>query len=257
VYDALVARRRAAPILAIALAVVAVAFALRALPAARLALGHMAHWLRGAGALGVAVYVAVFVAANVVLIPGAWFAAAAGFVYGPIRGGLLALPTGLLGCCTTFVVGRYLARGWVARRTAASPRLAAVDEAVAQGGARVVLLLRLSLPHNVLNYALAASRVTPRDYITGSAAGLLPITFLFAYGGSLAADASNLADAGRARLGPWVWVLPSVALLAGVAVSVMLTRAARAALRRRRAHDAAGRDAQGGTRSAVAGDGRP
>ena len=70
-----------------------------------------------------------------------------------------------------------LARRWVEGRVKRSPRFRAIDEAVASGGFRLVLLLRLSplVPFNLLNYMLGLTRVSTRDYILGSVIGMAPM----------------------------------------------------------------------------------
>ena len=100
-----------------------------------------------------------------------------------------------------FVLGRTVARGWIARRIAGSPRFAAVDEAIGENGFRIVLLLRLSplFPFNLLNYALGLTRLSLRDYVVASALGMLPGTILYVYLGSLVTSASESPPAGAKR----------------------------------------------------------
>ena len=60
------------------------------------------------------------------------------------------------------------------------PRFAALDKAVGERGALVVLLTRLSpaFPFTLLNYALGLTRVRLRTYVFVSWLGMMPGTLL-------------------------------------------------------------------------------
>lgn len=193
----------------------------------------LVEWIRAAGPAGILVYSLVYVAATLLLLPGSLLTAGAGFVYGPLVGTLLVSPVSVTAASLAFFLGRFVARAWVARRIATNPRFAAIDEAVAQSGSRVVILLRLSpiLPFNLLNYALGLTRVRGRDYLVGSVIGMLPGTFLYVYLGSLVVSASELASGVHSGGGPWGQALYCGGLAATVAATVAITHLARRALR--------------------------
>lgn len=190
-------------------------------------------WIRAAGAGGVAVYAAVYVAATLLLLPGSVLTAGAGFAYGPLWGTLLASPVSVLAATLAFVLGRTVARGWVARRMSGAPRFAAVDEAIGQSGLKIVLLLRLSplFPFSLLNYGLGLTRVRLRDYVLGSFLGMLPGTALYVYLGSLVTSASELVS-GRSSGGGAGQTLYWAGLVATLAVTMIVARIARRALHR-------------------------
>lgn len=220
------------PLVGIVAAVVALAIASR-LPVAALAVG-LVDWARGAGVAGAVVFALVYVAATVAMVPGSLLTLGAGFVYGPIVGTLLVSPVSVAGATCAFLLGRSTARAWVARRVAATPRFAAIDHAVERDGFRIVALLRLSpiVPFNLLNYALALTRVRLRDYVLASWLGMLPVTVLYVYFGSLLTNASQIAS-GAARGGsPATRALYWVGLAATVAAVWLVTRTARLALDR-------------------------
>jgi uncharacterized membrane protein YdjX (TVP38/TMEM64 family) len=139
----------------------------------------------------------------------------------------------VLAATTAFLLGRTIARDWVARRLGQDPRLAAIDAAVGQSGFKIVLLLRLSplFPFNVLNYTLGLTRVRLRDFVLGSWIGMLPGTALYVYIGSLVTSASELASGARPSSGVAGRVLLVVGLVATLAVVVLVTRIARKALK--------------------------
>lgn len=200
-----------------------------------LPLGHWASqfvdWMRGAGLAGAIAYAVVYVLATVLMLPGSLLTAGAGLAYGPWWGTLLVSPVSVAAATLTFVLGRTVARAWIARRTEADPKFRAIDAAIGRHGFKIVALLRLSplFPFNVLNYALGLTGVRLRDYALGSFVGMLPGTFLYVYLGSLVGDVAALSqgtsDAGTARQ-----MLSFVGLAATIIVTMYVTRLARRAL---------------------------
>ena len=219
-------RRAGGFVLLVSLAIVA-AFAL---PVSHWAVQFVA-WIRGAGAWGVAAYAGVYIAAAILLLPGSLLTAGAGLAYGPFWGTLLVSPVSVTAATLAFLLGRTSLRGWIARRTSADPRFAAVDAAVAQSGFRIVLLLRLSpvFPFNVLNYALGLTAVRLRDFVLASFVGMLPGTFLFVYLGSLVGDVAALGT-GSSEGGGARQALTGSGLVTTVVVTVYITRIAKRAL---------------------------
>src|SRR5262249_27891263 len=115
---------------------------------------------------------------------------------------------------------------------AGNPRFLALDQAVAAGGFKIVLLTRLSplFPFTLLNYAFGLTMVRFRDYVFASWIGMLPGTVMYDYLGSTVKELADIAarkvDGGPARL-----VLFFVGLAATVVVTVYVTALARRALR--------------------------
>lgn len=204
---------------------------LRALDVPRLLL-QFVEWVRGAGALGSLAFGAMYVLSAILLLPASILTLGAGFVWGPMLGLAIVLPSATVAATAAFLLGRTGARGWVQRKVANNARFAAIDAAVAQGGFRLVLLLRLSplFPFNLLNYMLGVTRVSLRDYVLGSLIGMAPGTLLYLYLGSLVTSASQLLSGERPSAGPLGTTLYVLGLLATVGVTVWVTRTARAAL---------------------------
>lgn len=194
------------------------------------------EWIQGLGPWGPAIFVALYVVATVLLLPAFVLTLGAGAVYGVIQGSLLVSIGATLGATFAFFIGRYLARDWVSKRIDGNATFMALDEAVGQEGWKIVGLTRLSpaLPFVLQNYAYGLTRVTPRDYILASWIGMTPGILMYAYLGSLAGDLATLGASGRVRT-PAEWALYVVGLLATVAVTVYVTRLARAALKQRMA----------------------
>ena len=187
--------------------------------------------LRALGGWGMAAFVGVYVLACVFLLPGSILTLGAGAVFGLPVGFALTSVASTLGATASFMLGRFAARDWVARRASSSPRFAAIYTAVGREGWRMVGLLRLSpvFPFNLLNYALGLTRVRLRDYVIASWIGMMPGTLLYVWLGAAAGDVARLAGGHRSRQ-PVEWVFLGAGLLATVWVSVRVTRIARAAL---------------------------
>ncbi len=214
-------------------AVLAVAIVGRGLESRALLESALA-WIVGLGVWGPAIFVLLYVAATVLLLPAVVLTLGAGAVFGVVWAFAAVSVGATLGAVAAFLVGRYLARDWVARRVAASPKLGAIDEAVAREGWKIVALTRLSpaFPFVLLNYAFGLTRVSLRHYVPATFIGMMPGIALYAYVGSLAGDVAAAAAGGRARA-PWEWALYALGFLATLAVTVYVTRLARAALDRR------------------------
>jgi uncharacterized membrane protein YdjX (TVP38/TMEM64 family) len=215
----------------VAAVVVALAAAVAVLPVREWLVAFLG-WSRGLGVWGPIALAGLYGVACVLFLPGSLLTLGAGFAFGLVRGLLAAMAGSLLGAAAAFLLGRTVARRWVEGRVAANPRFRAVDEAVGREGFKIVLLTRLSpvFPFNLLNYAFGVTRVSFRDYFFASWLGMFPGTVMYVYLGSAAQSLAELA-AGSGGGATAQRVLLGVGLLATVAVTVVITRIARRALR--------------------------
>ena len=190
-------------------------------------------WVRGAGAVGIASYFATYAVGSVLLAPIVVMSALGGFLFGPWLGLAVTSPANAVGATLAFVVGRSLLQRWIAPVIAANPRVAAIDRAVGKQGVRLTLMLRLSpvLPHNMLNFAMATTRVRVRDFALGTWIGAIPITTVQVLAGARARDLTE-AVSGRAGLGAWSYVLTGVGLAVTALVIWLIARAANRELTR-------------------------
>lgn len=215
----------------VALGALAVATGTLDLPRRALSL---VSWSRDSGVAGALVYAAAYVASTVLLLPASILTLGAGFAWGPVVGVAIVSPVSVLAATAAFALGRTLLRARVERRVAQDPRFAAIDRAVGDNGLKLVLLLRLSpvLPFNLLNYALALTRVSLRDYVLGSALGMFPATVLYVYLGSLVTNGAALLAGELPAAGAAGTALYWGGLLASILVVVQVTRVARTELRK-------------------------
>jgi uncharacterized membrane protein YdjX (TVP38/TMEM64 family) len=189
------------------------------------------QWIADLGPTGPILFVALYIAACVLLLPGSVLTLGAGVVFGLVQGFIAVSVGATLGATCAFLVGRYLARDWVAAKIAGNEKFRAVDDAVAREGWKIVFLTRLSpvFPFNILNYAFGLTKVGLKDFFLASWIGMIPGTIMYVYIGSLAGDLAGLGAGGRERTAG-EWALYGVGFLATVAVTVVVTRLARKAL---------------------------
>ncbi len=186
--------------------------------------------ISGLGPWGPVIFVLIYIAATVFFLPGSVLTLGAGAVFGVAWGSVYVSIASTLGATAAFLVGRYLARAWVAKKIEGNASFAAIDRAVAAEGWKIVGLTRLSpvFPFALLNYAFGLTRVTLRDYVIASWIGMMPGTVMYVYVGSLA----RVGAAGEKK-SPAELALYGVGLLATLAVTVFITRIARRALAKR------------------------
>ncbi|MGF1520481.1 MAG: TVP38/TMEM64 family protein [Nodosilinea sp.] len=190
-------------------------------------------WIDQLGAIAPLAFILLYIVITVAFVPASVVTLGAGVVFGVVKGSALVFVGAMLGATAAFLVGRYLARGWVARKISNNPKFQAIDDAIARDGRKIIFLLRLSpvFPFNLLNYSLGLSQISLKDYVIGSV-GMLPGTIMYVYLGSLVGNLATLgADSSQPSEAATVqWIIRIVGLIATVAVTLYVTRIARRAL---------------------------
>ena len=135
-----------------------------------LALAQQAHsspWV--AAALLVA-----YVLGGFVLLPLTFLIALTAALFAPLVAIPLALAGALASGAVTFAIGRKLEQRWLRRITGS--RFEILAKRLERRGLLAVLLVRLLpvAPYTIVNVAAAASRIGWRDFLLGTALGLLP-----------------------------------------------------------------------------------
>lgn len=141
--------------------------------------------MEAAGAWGPFLFVLVYAVLTVLLVPGSPLTVAAGVLFGPYLGTGLVVVGATLGATGAFLWGRRLGRRAVARLT--GDRFERVDDWLRHRGLLAVLYVRLVpvLPFNLLNPTAGITDITLRDFVVGTAIGIVPGTFAYAaLGGS-------------------------------------------------------------------------
>lgn len=196
------------------------------------AIPRFAGWIEGLGFWAPVIFIAAYAASVVALVPASILTLAAGAIFGLLKGTVYTFIAATLGAIGAFLVARHLARGVVSQRIAQNPRFASIDRAIGGQGLKVVFLLRLSpvFPFSLLNYALGLTGVRLRDYALASL-GMIPATLLYVYYGKLIGDVAALAGGAAVERDAAYWAVLIAGLIATVAVTTIVTRAARRALK--------------------------
>jgi uncharacterized membrane protein YdjX (TVP38/TMEM64 family) len=148
------------------------------------------------GTLGPLVFMAVFITGFFIPGPEILFAALGAMLFGRLPGFVYAYVASMLGTTITFALVRYTAQDYMQRAMRDRfARLQALDDRLASHGIRTVVFLRLVLfLAPPLNWTLGASRVSLRDYVAGTALGILPGLTLTSYLADAIAQAGSVTE---------------------------------------------------------------
>ena len=140
--------------------------------------------VRGKGAAGELLYLAVGGLACAVAVPRHFVSFFGGYAFGVGLGTLLALFATEIGCALTFFYARLIGRPLVSARFGV--RVQRVDDFLSANPFSMTLLIRLLPVGNNFATSLAAgvSRVPARPFLLGSFLGYVPQTLVFALAGS-------------------------------------------------------------------------
>ncbi len=188
--------------------------------------------LRDLGPAGMAPFALCYAVATVFLLPSTPFPLAAGFLYGPWIGFVVALSGELAGAILAWHAGRTFLRNRAKRLVERSPVLSALGDALAEGGFRLLLLVRLSpvFPFGPLNYALGLFGVEPRRYLVATTLGVSPACLFLTWTGSTLPRLQAVLEGEEGLGNAWgYWV---GLLVTGIAV-IAVTHATREALNKR------------------------
>jgi uncharacterized membrane protein YdjX (TVP38/TMEM64 family) len=115
-------------------------------------------------------------------LPGLPITLAGGVLFGPFWGVVYAALGSTFGAGLVFLVTRYLARDWVAKKLAGT-RLMSLDDKVARHGWKIVAFTRLIpvFSFSLLNYAFGLTRISFWPYLAATFVCTLPYTIAFVY----------------------------------------------------------------------------
>lgn len=149
----------------------------------RLNLALLDDAVQKADGWGPLLFMLIYAVAAVLLLPGSLLTFAGGALFGPIAGTFYNLTGATLGATLAFLVARYLASEWVARK--AGGRIRQILDGAEQEGWRFVAFTRLVplFPFFLLNYALGLTRIRLAHYVLATCLFMLPATFALTYVG--------------------------------------------------------------------------
>jgi uncharacterized membrane protein YdjX (TVP38/TMEM64 family) len=223
-------RARSARLIVIAVLIVLAVSLFFVLPVDEL-LRAFTEWSQQYRLIGGVALIGLYVVATVAGVPGLILTLAAGFLFGVVWGTVVVSAGSVLGATAAFLVGRFVARDWVAERIGPSDRVRAIDRAVGRSGFKIVLLTRLSpvFPFNLLNYLFGLTDVRVRDYVLASWIGMLPATVLYVSLGTTIQNTAQLV-AGEFDGGVGQLVLLWGGLAAALVVAALVARIAQRAI---------------------------
>jgi uncharacterized membrane protein YdjX (TVP38/TMEM64 family)/rhodanese-related sulfurtransferase len=163
-------------------------------------------------------FMAAFAVGTVLFVPGSIFGLAGGVLFGPLWGSAWNVIGGTVGATLAYLIARYAAGDWVARKTGG--RLKTIIEGAEAEGWRFVALTRLVpiIPFNLLNYALGLTHIRLAPYVLATLVCMAPGASAYAW----------LGHAGRAAIAgesdAVSYALLGVAVFALIALAPRLVR---------------------------------
>jgi uncharacterized membrane protein YdjX (TVP38/TMEM64 family) len=202
------------------LAIVAAAVGLRE----HITIDNIERTVRSLGPWGPVAFIAIYLVAPALFLPGAPLTIAAGVLFGPIWGTVYTICGATGGATIAFLVARYLGREWVERRTSGS--VARIKAGVEDEGWKFVAFTRLVpiFPFNVLNYAFGLTNIGLLPYAVASFVFMLPATAAYVYLGYAGREA---AGGGRDVVSKALIALALLAVVAMIPTVLKRVRAAR------------------------------
>ncbi|HSO63678.1 MAG TPA: VTT domain-containing protein, partial [Ornithinibacter sp.] len=154
-------------------------------------------FIASTGAWGPLVYVVLHVLLTLVPVSKNLLAGVAGALFGLAGGIALSWVASMLSALVTVVLARRLGREAVAQMT--GPRIERVEDILRRQGLLAVVIARVTpvIPFTVVNYGAGVSAVSMRDFLLGTAVGIVPGTVGYAaLGASAGQDATTFVAAG-------------------------------------------------------------
>lgn len=184
----------------VGLAVAAIAISLLLATSSELSPTGLRDSVADLGWLAPVAFVLLYVVLTVALFPGAVTTSAAGLLFGAVGGTVVSVIGGTIGGTLAFLIGRRLGRRQVEQLGAR--RVATLDDFLSRRGFASVLTVRLIplFPFNLVNYAAGVTALSTRDYVLGTALGVIPGSFAYAALGGSLEDPSSPAFLGAVAL---------------------------------------------------------
>lgn len=162
------------------------------------------------------VWALVFTVGAVVAVPASAGWASAGFLFGPVRGLIVAWVAMGVWSTLDFALARRWFRDAIATRVAGDPRMSRLDRWIAERGPMAVVLLRLSpaSPFHIVSFALGCTPIRPGAHLAGTMLGAALPVGLYVFGGASVPALSSMDGAG---------VLDPTAAAVGLGATVVAT----------------------------------
>ncbi len=148
------------------------------------ALKQLEPWLVSLGPWGPLVFVALYVGASILALPGSVLTLAGGVMFGAFWGTFWVSLASTLAAGTCFLIARYFARKDLENSLRNNPAFQKLDALTEKNGVLIVALTRLVplFPFNLLNYGFGLTKVSFFSYLLTSWLCMLPGTVLYVVG---------------------------------------------------------------------------
>ena len=198
------------------------------------ALEHVSAWLGGLGVIGAALFAVLIAASSLCLLPASPFIIAASAVFGFSLGLLTSAVGIILGASSGYLLSRLFLRKDLADQLKERPTFKAIDQAIAEEGWKIVLLLRLCpIPFGLANYLYGLTAIPFLPYLLTSFLGAVPGLILFSHLGSAGKAGLQALASGNLNKGVGEIALLALSVAATVVLVVLLPRLARRVLEKR------------------------
>jgi uncharacterized membrane protein YdjX (TVP38/TMEM64 family) len=146
-------------------------------------------------ASAVAIYIVTYCLIVAASLPGAAIMTlTGGFLFGPLLGTVYVNLGATTGATVAFLVARYLLHDWVEAKFGS--KLNPIQEGIAKNAFSYLLTARLIpfIPFFVINLVSGLTRVSLVTYVTATAVGIIPASFVFAYAGRQLGTINSLKE---------------------------------------------------------------
>ncbi|MCK4704596.1 MAG: VTT domain-containing protein, partial [Gammaproteobacteria bacterium] len=152
------------------------------------------NWIEDAGSVAPLLFMLLYIIGTVFFFPGAILTLLGGALFGPVLGTFYNLTAATIGSMLSFLVARYLASGWVEKKTGG--KLKQLINGVENEGWRFVAFTRLVplFPFNFLNYGLGLTKIKFTHYSLATYIFMLPGAIAYTYLGYIGKEASTGGD---------------------------------------------------------------
>lgn len=143
----------------------------------------MQEFFKSYGFLGYLIFILVFIASCVFMLPGSMLTIIAGIAFGPLFGGVVSLIGATLGATAAFLVSKYVARGMIEDKIGKNEMFKKIDDGVEKNGTSFLILTRLVpvFPFSFQNYAYGLTKINLGTYFIVSFICMAPGAFIYAY----------------------------------------------------------------------------
>ncbi|MDA3869371.1 MAG: VTT domain-containing protein [Gammaproteobacteria bacterium] len=143
------------------------------------------QWIQSAGGAAPILFMVIYALGAVFFLPGSLLTLLGGALFGPYWGTFYNLTAATVGAMLSFLVARYLAADWVAKKMDAQTggKMKQLVSGVENEGWRFVAFTRLVplFPFNLLNYALGLTRISFAQYSIATYVCMLPGAIAYTY----------------------------------------------------------------------------